>query len=302
MILPFALAKFRRERFDGFRSWAGELTHSLAGSAQRMPSQRFSLPGNSYVSFSWCDGTLRCPEAHALRPGKRISGLSARIRKAPRGLSLIEVSVASFLFLLAALGLGLSLIYADRAALLSALQLSAAHVLQGQIERIRAMPYDAVSRENLPDIAAGTAGTIYLDAERRVPATVHFDVLTTFAVQSATARSVTVRSASIPSSMLRPDGRFAVNELAGNILLVESGRGSTQRGFITGNTAYTISFTADESGKTQSSWEITPDTSSVVQVNMGKIATVRVSWSLRGHQFSEEMRTLVVLPPELSGL
>ncbi len=254
-----------RKRLGGFRFGAGGLTHSPAGFGQRKPPKRF----------------------------RRSAGTAA--------FSLLEVVVAASLFLMAALGLTLSLIFADRVSFLGALQLSAAHTLQGQVERLRGVPYGAVTAANFPDLLPGGDGAVFLDAERGVPATVNFDILEALAVQSATAGAVTIKTSSIPVNAIRPSGAFAPDELAGNILLVESGRGSTQRGYIKGNTADTIRYTADESGATQTSFAIAPDATSRVQINMGKVATVRVSWNFHGHNFSEEMRTLVILPPELAG-
>lgn len=222
-----------------------------------------------------------------------------RKRRGAAAFSLVEVLVASVVFLLLSLSLALTLLYADRASSLSALQLSAAHALQGQIERLRSDRYENVTPERYPDIGPDSPQPLWLDAEKRVAATVQFDFLTTFAVASATGNSITVDTSSIPTSALRPDGRFRPDELAGNIVLIQSGRGSTQRGYITGNTDDTIHLTADESGRTQHSLEIIPDQTSIIQFNMGKVVTVRLSWNQQGHHFSEEMRTLVILPLEL---
>jgi hypothetical protein len=95
--------------------------------------------------------------------------------------------------------------------------------------------------------------------------------------------------------------RWSSESWAGNLLLVVSGRGFTQRACILGNQPYTalangdvLTITTDTSGKTSRTWDIQPDTSSVVQLNMGKIVTVRVSWRFGSREFVEEMRTLVL--------
>lgn len=234
-------------------------------------------------------------------PGSLVAGSRPRLFFTPpgaRGLALIEICVASFLLLLGSLTLTAALLFADKAAAYSGLQLNAAHILQGEIERIRAMPYEAVVPGAFKDADHNTSPGVYLDKEERVRATVQYDILQTVKVQSGSGRSVVVDTTSLPKNAIR-NQLLIPNELKGNIMLVASGRGATQRAYITGNTATEIQFTGDESGKTQKDLYLPPDSTSVIQFNMGTIATVRLGWSLLGRTFSEEMRTLVILPLEL---
>lgn len=213
-----------------------------------------------------------------------------------KAFTLVELVVASALLLLTTLSCILALAFSHRASALAALQLQAAHFMQGEMERIHGDDYDHIDATHYPDLTPTSSRRVFLDAEKRVPLTVNYDILSTLPVVSATASSVTVGG--IPRNALR-NGVFGVDELTSNTLVVAEGTGMTQRGWIRHNTANTISFTADMSGKTQTSWWTTPNSSSVVQLNMGKIVTIRTSWSLYGRRFTEEMRTLVVLPLDL---
>jgi hypothetical protein len=213
-----------------------------------------------------------------------------------RAVTILEVAIAGLLLLIITLSFILSILFANRAARISALQLAAAHVLQGQVERIRADIYDRVDLQHYPDIPANSPGGVFLDSERRVSATLNYDILTTFPVVSATDSSVTVGG--IPTNAMR-SGVFAQDELTSNLLVISQGKGMTQVGCIQSNTDHTINITTDRTGSTQQAWYIRPDASSVVQLNMGKVVTVRVGWNYGGRNYAQEMRTLVVLPMDL---
>lgn len=217
-----------------------------------------------------------------------------------RGYSLLEVLVASVVIVVVCLSFILTLTYANRAATLSTLQLSAAQLLQGEVERIRSDRYENIEKVNYPDRLATSTNKVYLDTEKRVPVTLTYDFLTTFPVTSAnissSPNSVTVKN--IPTNTFR-SGSFINDELTSNIVVVCDGTGATQRGLIRSNNANTIYFTGDTTGKTNVSWTVKPDATSVIQLNMGKIVTVRVSWSAGRRTYTEEMRTLVVLPLDL---
>lgn len=210
-----------------------------------------------------------------------------------RGFSLLEACIASAVLAGACLSFILSLVYADRAATLSSLQLTAAHTLQGESERIRADSYDNVNAVHYNDVTTTSSRRIYLDAEERVPATLSYDILSTFPVVKAWSTGLRVKN--IPVNQLR-QGSFVPNELTSSTLVICSGSGVTQRALIKSNTADAIEITTDLTGKKDQSWDVMPDSSSIVQLNMGKLITMRLSYVLWGRKHQEEMRTLVVLP------
>lgn len=220
----------------------------------------------------------------------------AYIQSRSRAFTLLEVGIASVILPLVAISVILTVVYANRASTLASLQLNAAHVLQGEIERIRGDRYENVDTLHYPDALPGTSTERFLDEQQRIPLTVNYDILSTFPVTQG--GTLTFRVGGIPSNNIR-SGSFFTNELTSNTVVICSGTGVTQTAVVTANTASEISITTDMSQQTVKGWTVEPDSTSAVQFNMGKVVTVRISWAFLGRQYMEEMRTLVVLPLEL---
>ena len=215
-------------------------------------------------------------------------------KHATRGFTLVECVVASFVLLIVSLSFILSLIYSLRASTLAALETSATHLVQGEIERIRSMPYETISAANIPDTNNGGLQT-YLDGEQRVPVTLEYDFLSTFSVTSSTGATATVSE--IPSNAFRQN-QFKSDEWAGHNLVVIAGTGYGQRAYIKGNTDTQFTITTDTTGKTDREWYTRPDNTSIVQLDTGKLVTVRAKYALNSRELYREVQTLV-LPADL---
>lgn len=212
-----------------------------------------------------------------------------------RGFSLLEVLVASVVLVVITLSFILSLVYAGRASALSALETSAAHLLQGRLEAIRADEFDSITPARYQDVLTSSPNPIFLDAEERVPVTITYDILSTFSVSSATNTSITVTG--IPVNRMR-NGEFVADEFKGNVLTIVSGTGMTLSAWIKSNTATDFQVTGDLTGQTSQDLELCPDSSSVVQLNHGKVVRVRLSWFMGNREYTREISTLV-LPKDL---
>jgi type II secretory pathway pseudopilin PulG len=210
------------------------------------------------------------------------------------GFSLLEVVVGSVVLLVLTLSFILTLVYANRAAAMAALQTSATHILDGEIERMR-YDYNRLNPSNYPDITTTSPANLkkYLDFERKVPITLQYDIVSTFPVTSVSGNNITVGG--VTANALR-GSTFANNEWQGSCILIVSGKGYSQRAYVTGNAGNVLSVTADTTGATQTSLTIQPNNTSVIQFNSGKVVTVRLAWAAFNRAFSEEVKS-VVLPP-----
>ena len=198
-----------------------------------------------------------------------------------RGLTLVEVLVASALLTVLSLAIISSVILAATMTQINKNATVARNIAQSYVEQMYADEFDDVIADNYPDINEDSETIIWIDQYQGIRCYIDFEFSGFGTIENSSKKNLTDAKA-----------HWKHDQWAGDTVFLVEGEGAGQFGIIEFNTPNTLHL--------EESLEYRPRKGTKYMINSGKTVEFTVTWKYRGKEYGYSSDALIINAKNIS--